>query len=355
MLEKLKGYIGKLVYRFKRKETSHDALNTLKLWDEELKEYFDIINPKVWFWEVHKKLKTIKEKDSDFHKKFILSLWEKDENWKPKYKNIIDDVYRRMENRNKNIDKTERKKAKKLLDEVKNNSINIFEKIIGKLQSEENKDMKISWFRISTLIKILRGDCFCFNTVKDWARYIQFDKEYTSEEGWEQILQYENSQEGEKHILISRRHVDEWADLDKMKDCLLNYKKFISYYLTEVKPYVASETWLNDTEFFEYYVSYLERNEKNLQKQKNNKKSKTIENLNLTEELSIWGITPLPLVEEGKSDEEYKERRRDFIEDWETSLSKALSEYENTWEDEKEQKHKRLKEGATILDLNKLS
>jgi len=345
MLEKLKEYKNRLICRFKRKETSNDALNTLKLWDEELKEYFDIINPKVWFWEVHKKLKAIKEKDSDSHKKFILSLWEKDENWKPKYKNIIDDVYRRMENRSKDIDKKERKKAKKLLDEVKNNSINIFEKIIKKLQSEENKDKKISWFRISTLIKILRGDSFCFNTREDSnPRYIQFDKEYTSEEEWEQILQYENSQEGEKHILISRRHVDEWAGLDKMEECLLKYKKFISYYLAEVKPYVASETWLNDTEFFEYYAKYLSREWREPEDQK------TINNLILTKKLSIWGITLLPLVEEWKS---YEERRREFVKDWKSSLSKALSEYEKI-KDENRQK-KRLKEGATILDLNKLS
>ena len=44
-----------------------------------------------------------------------------------------------------------------------------------------------------------------------------------------------------------------------MRDCLLKYRKFISYYLTEAKPYVASETWLNDTEFFKYYSKYLSR------------------------------------------------------------------------------------------------
>ena len=277
--------INRFMSRFK-KRTSKDAIETLKLWDEELKEYFDIINPKVWLWEVHKRLKTIKEKDSSFHKKFILSLWEKDENWKPKYENIIDDVYRRMENRNKNMDESEKAEAKNLLEEVKLNSMNIFKKIIKELQDEENKDKKISWFRISTLIKILRGDCFCFNTTEEESnpRYIQFDKEYTSEKVWGQISKYENSQEDKKHILISRRHVNEWANLDKMKDCLLKYRKFISYYLTEVKPYVASETWLNDTKFFEYYVGYLKRNKKDPQDQK------TIRNLDLTKELSIWDI-----------------------------------------------------------------
>jgi hypothetical protein len=66
-----------------------------------------------------------------------------------------------------------------------------------------------------------------------------------------------------------------------MRDCLLKYRKFISYYLTEAKPYVASETWLNDIEFFEYYAGYLKRNKKDPQDQK------TIRNLELTKELSI--------------------------------------------------------------------
>lgn len=346
MLEKFKEYKNKLISKFKRKKTSSDALNTLKLWDKELKEYFDIINPKVWFWEVREKLKTIKEKDSDSHKKFILSLWEKDENWKPKYENIIDDVYRRMGNRNKNIDESEKIEAKNLLEEVKLNSMNVFKKLIKELQDEENKDKKISWFRISTLIKILRGDCFCFNTRDNSnPRCIQFDKEYSGRRITKQILQYEGSQEDKKHILISRRHVDKWADLDKMKDCLLKYRKFISYYLTEVKPYVASETWLNDTNFFEYYVGYLKRNKKDPQDQK------TIRNLDLTKELSIWDIELLPLTKEWKS---YEERRRDFVKDWESSLSKALSEYEKIWDKEK-QEYKRLKEGDTLLDLKKLS
>jgi len=339
MLEKLKEYKNRLISRFKREKTSDDALNTLKLWNKELKEYFDIINPKVWFWEVHEKLKTIKEKDSDFHKKFILFLWEKDENGKPKYENIIDDVYRRMENRNKNIDKTERENAKELLDELKNNSINVFEKIVSKLQSEENKEIQVSWFRISTLIKLLRGDCFCFNTKEDSnPRCILFEKEYTSKKAWEQILQYENSKEDKKHILISRRHVDKWADLDKMKDCLLKYRKFVFYYLTEAKPYVASETWLNDTEFFEYYSRYLSDKWRDPQDQK------TIKNLNLTKELSIWDIKLLPLTKEWKS---YAERRRHFIQDWPSSLSMALKGYEESWN--------RLQEWDTVLDLRKLS
>jgi hypothetical protein len=51
-----------------------------------------------------------------------------------------------------------------------------------------------------------------------------------------------------------------------MKDCLWKYKKFVSYYLTEVEPYVASETWLNDTEFFKYYSKYLSEKSINLTK-----------------------------------------------------------------------------------------
>ena len=337
MLEKLKEYKDKLISRFKREKTSDDALNTLKLWDEELKEYFDIINPKVWFWEVHEKLKTIKEKDSDSHKKFILSLWEKDENWKPRYENIIDDVYRRMENRNKNIDESEKDEAKNLLEEVKLNSMNIFKKLIRGLQDEENKDKKISWFKISTLIKLLRGDCFCFNTRDNLnPRYIQFDKEYSGRRITKQILDYESSEEDKKHILISRRHVDTWANLNKMRDCLLKYRKFISYYLTEAKPYVASETWLNDTKFFEYYSTRLSDDEL--------KNKNTIKNLVLTNELSIWNIELLPLTKEWKS---YEERRKDFVKDWESSLSTALKEYEESGN--------RLQEWDTILDLKKLS
>ena len=183
----------------------------------------------------------------------------------------------------------------------------------------------------------MRGDCFCFNTTNDWnPKYIQFDKEYSSKRITEQILHYEGSEEDKKHILISRRHVNEWADLDKMKDCLLKYRKFISYYLTEVKPYVASETWLNDTKFFEYYSTRLSDDEL--------KKKKTIKNLNLTKELSIWDIELLPLVEEWKS---YEDRRKHFIKDWENSLSKALKEYEELWN--------RLQEWDTVLDLRKLS
>jgi hypothetical protein len=55
----------------------------------------------------------------------------------------------------------------------------------------------------------------------------------------------------------------------------------------------------------------------------------------------------LPLVEEWKTDEEYKKRRKDFVEDWGTSLSVALKEYEESWN--------RLQEWDTVLDLRKLS
>ena len=339
MLEILKDYRNKLISRFNRKEISDGALNTLNLWDEEIKQYFDVINPKVWSWEIYGKLKKIKENNSDIHKKFILSLWEKDENWKPRYKNIIEDTYRRIENRNNDINKSEKKEAKKLLDEVKLNSINIFENLIEKLQNKENENMNISWFRISTLIRILRGDCFCFNTREDSnPRYIQFDKEYTSEENSNKILQYENSQEENKHMLISRRHVDAWADLDKMKECLLKYRKFISYYLKETRPYVATETWLNDTEFFKYYSDYLSSQWRNPQDQK------TIRNLNLTKELSISGITLLPLTKEWKT---YYERRRDFVKDGQSSLSIALRKYEESG--------KQLQEWMDILDLRKIN
>ncbi len=338
MLEKLKDYKNRLISRFKRKETTDKALNTLNLWNDDIKQYFDIINPKVWFWKIHSELKKIKENDSKIHKKFILSLWEKDENWKPRYKNIIEDTYRRIENRNKDIDESEKDNAKILLEEVKNNSINIFENLVEKLQNKESENINISWFRISTLIKILRGDCFCFNTKEDSnPKYIQFDKEYTSEENSSKILQYENSQEENKHLLISRRHVDTWADLDKMRDCLLKYRKFISYYLKDAKPYVATETWLNDTEFFKYYSDYLSSQWRNPQDQK------TIRNLSLTKELSISDITLLPLTKEWKT---YEERRRDFVDDGQSSLSIALRKYEESG--------KQLQEWEDILDLKKL-
>jgi histone deacetylase complex regulatory component SIN3 len=49
-----------------------------------------------------------------------------------------------MENRNKNIDESEKAEAKNLLEELKLNSMNIFKKLIKELQDEENKDKKIS-------------------------------------------------------------------------------------------------------------------------------------------------------------------------------------------------------------------
>lgn len=338
MLEKLKRYGNKLVSRFKRKETSDGALNTLKLWNKDLEQYFDIINPKVQFRELHGKLKEIKNNNSDLHKEFIISLWKQEKNWEPKYKNIIEDTCRRIENRNKDIDKSEREDAKELLEEVKSNSINVFESLIKKLQDTENKDMQISPFRMATLIKILRGDCFLFNTIEEWdPRCIQFDKEYANEVISNQILQYENFQDTNEHVLISRRHVDRWANLDKMGDCLKKYRKFISYYFKDIKPYVASETWLNDTGFFEYYAKYLS------DKWRKPEKQKTIKNLNFTKELSISDIKLLPLTQEWKS---YYERRRDFVKDWDSSLSMALKEYEELGN--------KLQEWEAILDLKKL-
>ena len=343
MLEKMKRYKDKLVSKFKRNETSDGALNILKVWNEELKQYYNIINlKKVQFRELHGKLKEIKKNNADLHKKFILSLWEQDENWEPKYKNIIEDTYRRIENRNNDIDESEREDAKSLLEEVKTNSINVFESFVKELQNWENENIKISPFRMATLIKILRGDCFLFNTIDEWGpRCIQFDKEYANKEISSQILQYENSHDRKEHILISRRHVDKWASLDKMEDCLKKYKKFISYYFKDIKPYVASETWLNDTKFFKYYEEYLRDQWRNPEDQK------TIRNLNLTKGLSIWDIKLLPLTQEWKS---YYERRRDFVKDDEHSLSKALLEYEKN----KGKEPRELQEWETILDLKKL-
>jgi hypothetical protein len=88
----------------------------------------------------------------------------------------------------------------------------------------------------------------------------------------------------------------------------------------------------------------LKRNKKDPQDQK------TIRNLELTKELSIWNIELLPLTKEWKS---YEDRRGDFV-NRESSLSKALSEYEKI-KDEKTQECKRLQEWDTVLDLNKLS
>ena len=347
MLSKLKSYGAILLLKLK---TYKDRLginldniksklnHILKLWNKDLEEYFRIINhKKVPLRKLYIELKNLKN-NSDIHKKFILSLWEKDENWEPIYKNIIEDTYRRIENRNKDIDESEMYDAKKLLDEVKLNSINIFKNLIKELHDEKNNNMKISRFRISTLIRILRGDSFCFNTTEDSdPKYIQFDK-YVGGKKVKQILQHENSQGEEKDVLISRRHVDAWADLDKMKECLLKYRKFISYYLKETKPYVATETWLNDTEFFKYYSDYLSSQWRNPQDQK------TIRNLNLTKELSISGITLLPLTKEWKT---YYERRRDFVNDGQSSLSIALRKYEESG--------KQLQEWMDILDLRKIN
>ena len=352
MLEELRKYKDKLIDRYKRKTSKDDILNTLNLWTDDVKQYYDIINPKVWLWELHHKLKSIKENSSDIHKKFILSLWEKDWNWKPIYEKIINDSYKRIENKAKFTDKTEMVEAKELLEELKHNALKIFEKTIDKLQDKEYEKVKLSWFRVASLIRIMRGDSFCFDTKDNGCEswYIQFDKEYASKEATKEILQYENAEDigQQEHVLLTRRHVDTWADLDKMKECLLKYRNFISYYENKVKPYVISETWLNDTDFFDYYEKYL------FSKWKKTENQKTIRNLNLTKDLSISEIKLFPLVKEWKS---YYERRRDFVKDWASSLSMALSEYEQQYIEinhERTENKKKLQEWEAILDLKKI-
>jgi hypothetical protein len=70
-----------------------------------------------------------------------------------------------MENRNNDIDESEKAEAKNLLEEVKLNSMNVFKNLIKELQDEKNKDAHINSSRMVTLIRLLRGDSFCFNTI----------------------------------------------------------------------------------------------------------------------------------------------------------------------------------------------
>lgn len=360
---------------------SGDLLENLKVWNKDLQPYLDIVNPKCPFWETHKMVENLPLDNPDLNREFIKLLFKKNPNSeKMNYETIIDSFYQMYENCIKNLEEEEKQdKADILLKEVKRNALKIFRSLMNDLEKKPN--LKISSFRMATLIKILRWDSICFVTNPWWDRatYIQFDKEYTSPWISRRINNYEGNlvtTEKDKHLLIARRHVDEWADLSKMKECLKKYRDFSTYFIKWSKPYVVSETWLNDTNFFKFYEEYLKKFWRDPQNQK------TIQNLNLTKKYSICKIKFRPLnfyedyLKQALKDPEkkkiidylnqmesgsvpdinyqslypewknYLNRRRKFVKDWESSLCKALQEYESLWF--------KLQEWKAVLDLTKI-
>lgn len=378
MLDRFKEFISKKLHLKSGK--SRDLFENLKLWNEDLQPYLDIVNPKYSFGETHKMIENLPLDNPDLNREFVKLLFKKDPNsGKINYETIIDSFCQMYENCIKYIEGEEKGKADILLKEAKANALNIFSSLMEELERKPN--LKISSFRMTTLIKILRGDSICFVTNPWWnkATYIQFDKEYTSPWISKRINDYEGNTgttEKDKHLLIARRHVDEWADLNKMEECLKKYRDFSKFFIKWSKPYVVSETWLNDVNFFKFYEDYLKKIWKDPQKQK------TIQNLNLTKKYSICEIKFRPLnfyedylkqalkdpkkkeiidylnqMESGSVPdinyqslypewEIYLDRRRKFVKDWESSLSKAIKEYEALWF--------KLREWKAVLDLTRI-
>lgn len=336
MLECFKEFISKKLHL--KSDKSSDLFENLKTWNKDLQLYLDVISPKCSFFETYKKIKELPLDNPDLNREFIKLLCKCDpKTQKPYYETIINNSYHDYENILKSIDEKERQNAKILLNEIKNNALQIFKSNSSELEKKPN--IEFSSFRMTTLIKILRWDSICFITNPWWdiARYIQFDKEYTSEWISRRINNYEGNTERDKHLLIARRHIREWADLTKMKDCLKKYRNFSQYFIKWSKPYVASETWLNDTSFFKFYEEYLKKIWKNPLEQK------IIQNHYLTKKYSICDIKLLPINKEWV---DYDDRKRKFIKDWESSLNKALQEYENLWF--------KLQEWKAVIDLTKI-
>ena len=324
-----------------KSDKSSELFENLKIWNKDLQPYMNIVNPKYSFWEIHRKIKELPLDDLDLNREFVKLLCKNDpKTGKPYYETIINQSYKQYEDSLKSIDEKERENAEMLLNDIKSNSLLIFKSISSELEKKQN--IRMSSFRMTTLIKILRWDSICFITNPWWdvARYIQFDKEYTSEWISRRINDYEGNTETtekDKHLLIARRHVCEWADLSKMKDCLKKYRDFSQYFIKWSKPYVASETWLNDTSFFKFYEEYLKKIWKNPLEQK------IVQNHYLTKKYSICDIKLLPINKEWV---EYDDRKRKFIKDWESSLNKALQEYESLWF--------KLQEWKAVIDLTKI-
>lgn len=339
MLERLKEFINKRLRL--NPSRSSDLFENLKVWNKDLQQYMNVVNPKYSFWEIHKKIKELPLDDLDSNREFVKLLCKNDpKTGKPYYETIINQSYKQYENSLKTIDEEEKEDAGILLNDIKNDSLRIFKSISSELEKKPN--IKISSFRMTTLIKILRWDSICFvtNPWCDKATYIQFDKEYTSEWISRRINDYEGNTEAtekDKHLLIARRHVYEWADLSKMEECLKKYRDFSQYFIKWSKPYVASETRLNDVNFFKFYEEYLKKIWKDPLKQK------IIQNHNLTKKYSICDIKLLPLNKEWV---DYDDRKRKFIKEWESSLSKALQEYESLWF--------KLQEWKAVIDLTKI-
>jgi len=332
-------YIAKT--RHSHSDQSSNLFENLKMWNINLQPYLYVISPECPFWKIRKKIKELPLDNSDLNREFIKLLCENNpKTGKPFYKTIINQSYKQYWDSLKSIEKKERQTAEILLNEIKDNAIQIFKSISCELAEEPN--ITFPSFTIKTLIRILRWDSICFITNPWWDRaiYIQFDKEYTSEWISRIINDYEGitkTTERDEHLLIARLHIYDWADLNQMKTCLIKYRDFSKYFIKWSKPYVASETWLNDINFFKFYEEYLKKIWKDPLEQK------IIKNHNLTKKYSICDIKLLPLIMEWLG---YNERKHRFIKDWESSLNKALQKYESLWF--------KLQEWEAVLDLTKI-
>ena len=306
----------------------------------------EIVNWKKQFYEVRKEIKNLVNNPVK-NKEFLLMLWDTS-SWKPLYESLINTSYNKLEEKVKWLNTKEKSEAKKLLKEVKSNALRILSSVLSEVSNDEN--ICISSSEMRTLLLILRGDSICFITNNGWTpSYIQYDKDYLSKSNSEKIMEYEKNWEKSEHFLVARRHIERWADLDKMEDSLRKYALFNKYFKQTRGNYVVTESWLNDPIFMKYYSKFLEDN------WDDPSKKKIIKNFELTRSLSIWAIEPMPLM---KDWEKYFNRRQKFIKNpkkWEkvSSLQKAILQYEKL--KNQDGLLNQLQEWETIMDLNKLS
>ena len=339
MLDKLNSIKEKVFNSFKWKNSSSNIFWVVNKIDEKYLPLMGIANWKKPFYEVRKEIKDLVN-DPAKNKEFLLMLWDTS-SWKSLYESLIDISYNKLEEKLKWLNSKEKVEAKNLLKEVKSNALSIFSSVFSEISDDEN--IEISSFKMKSLLLILRGDSICFITNNEWApSYIQFDKDYLNKHNSEKITNYEKSWEKSEHFLVARRHVDRWADLDKMEDSLRKYALFNKYFKQTKGNYVVTESWLNDPKFMKYYSKFLEDN------WDDPSKKKIIKNFELTRSLSIWAIEPMPLM---KDWEKYFNRRQKFIKNpkkWEkvSSLQKAILQYEEI--------KNQLQEWEAIMDLNKL-
>ena len=344
MLDKLNSIKEALRNRFSLRWSSSNILWAVEKIDKQFDPYMKIVDANKEFLEIHRDIKQCVENPVK-NRDFVLMLSEAS-SWKSLYESLITASYNWFEGRLEGLKSKEKREAKKLLKEIKNTSLNIFSYTIKELKA--NKNAVISPSKMRTLLLILRGDSICFATNTDGKPLcIQFDKCYLNKENTKEIIQYENNWENYKSYLVARRHVNNWANLDMMEDILRKYAQFNKYFKQTKGSYVATESWLNDKEFMDFYEKYLEENWENTAK-------KVLKNIKLTESLSIWGIKMSPLTD---SDEDYMKRRTKFIKDPKdgenpSSLQKALLIYEKEWGKLKE--GEKLKEWEAVMDLSKL-